>query len=75
MKLHLADSARRAPAPGFGDTVRGRPGTTDVREMTPVLGDLRHGDFDFAQTRRRALILPIHPLGIRRTRTPGRSET
>ena len=37
------------------------PGTTDMREMTPVLGDLRHRDFDFAQTRRRALILPIHP--------------
>src|SRR4051794_9846854 len=54
-------SARRAPAAGFGDTVRGRPGTTDVREMTPVLGDLRRGELDFAQTPRRVLILPIHP--------------
>jgi hypothetical protein len=50
IKLHVADSARRAPAAGFGDTVRGRPGTTDVREMTPVLGDLRRGDFDFEGT-------------------------
>ena len=37
-----------------------RASRTEVREMTPGLGDLRRGGFDFAQRPRRALILPIH---------------